>query len=193
MATENKWGNPRAHQIRASYRGHKEVPRSAFFGQIRWTEQVSCQLDTANGDEVPADDIEARRTYKYTCGLIKAINVLSGSKSVFTLYVDGFSNVDLSIGNTKFEFDPDLEEPTVTLTFTSVGTRHEATHRTDDFAVLTFRDQAQMREYVLAVTTTPDPEKIRRGGYHSYSSPSNGDCGLWPLAAGVAVGVGFAG
>lgn len=183
----NKWGNPRANQVSARYSTYVKKPDTILFF-IPVEREVYTTFDTKNGDEVP-DDVKAKRTFLFTCGLIKAINVLAGTKSVMTLYLDGFSNVDLTIGNTAFEFDPELEEPTATLLFESEGKRFEQTSRTDKFVTMTFRDREQMQEYVIATTTEPDPKKVTRYRSRNSSGMDSGSSALWPLAVGIGVGI----
>lgn len=138
------------------------------------------------GDVVP-DDVEAARVFKYRCGLIKAINVLSGSKSTVTMYLDGFHNIILDVGDTEFKFDSQLENgPVAEIIFQGYCTRRgKMSYRETIFVFLIFKDQAQMKEFVVATTIAPDPEQEIK--YHSYSSPDGGSS-LWPFAVGVLLG-----
>lgn len=199
MSNDSKWGDPRDCQIEASFSGgytkEVEVPEKRILGfTVREAGKkkvtVYGNFSTDEGDIVP-DDVGAHRKFKYRCGLIKAINVFSGSKSKVTMYLDGFPNVILDVGNTEFKFDPQLENgPVAEIVYRGHCTRRGKMEygRTDTFASLIFKDQSQMKEFVVATTTTPDPEQktvYRSSGYRSSDSSSS----LWPLAAGVLLGV----
>ena len=199
MSNDSKWGDPRDCQIDASATGdyvkEVEVSEMRIFGFVvreagKRKVTVYGDFSTHKGDVVP-DDVEAHRKFKHRCGLIKAINVFSGSKSTVTMYLDGFPNVILDAGNTEFKFDPQLDSgPVAEIVYRGHCTRRGSMSygRTDIFASLIFKDQNQMREFVVATTTAPDPEQktvYRSSGYCSSDSGSS----LWPLAAGVLLGV----
>ncbi|MDO8496026.1 MAG: hypothetical protein Q7S43_01070 [bacterium] len=199
MSNDSKWGDPRDCQVEASFSGEYikevEVPEKRVLGFIvrdagRKKVTTYGNLSTDKGDIVP-DDVEAHRKFKYRCGLIKAINVFSGSKSTVTMYLDGFPNVILDVGNTEFKFDPQLENgPVAEIIYRGHCTRRGKMlyGRNDTFASLIFKDQNQMKEFIVATTTTPDPEQktvYRSSGHRSSDSGSS----LWPLAAGVLLGV----
>ncbi len=199
MNNDSKWGDPRDCQVEASFSGEYvkevEVPERRVLGFLvrdarRKKVTAYGDISTDKGDIVP-DDVEAHRKFQYRCGLIKAINVFSASESTVTMYLDGFPNVFLDVGDTEFRFDPQLENGPVTeITYQGHCTRRgKMPHgRRDIFASLIFKDQNQMKEFVVATTTTPDPKTetvYRSSGYRS----SNMGSSLWPLAAGVLLGV----
>lgn len=198
--SENNQDNYRVCQVGATFSGMRTkeivVPEKRILGFVvrkAGTKKLTeyGHVSTYDGDVVP-DDVEAMRKFKHRCGLIKTINVFSGEKSMMTIYLDGFPNVILDVGNTQFKFDPQLENgPTAEITYRGLCTRYGqmSQGRKDMFATLVFKNQEQMKEFVVATTTTPDPkEKIQyrssSPGYHNSSSSS-----LWPLAAGVLLGV----
>ena len=199
MSNDSKWGDPRDCQIKAEFSGRQtkevDVPEKRILGFLvreAGKEKVVIHgyFSTEKNDVIP-DDLEAQRKFKHRCGLIKAINVFSGSKSRMTMYLDGFPNVVLDVANTKFEFDPQLEDgPVAEITYGGFCTRRGEMKygRRDSFVSLIFKNQDQMKEFVVATTTTPDPEQgatSRSSGHNS----SNSDSSLWPLAAGIVLGV----
>jgi hypothetical protein len=155
MSSHPEWGDPFANQTKPS--PHELVP----------------------------DNEEAYREFRFRCGLIKAINVLSGQGSAMTLYLDGFPNGTLNMGQTEFRFDSTLEHgPVADITFKANCVRQdEARNATPTiiFASLVFKDRAQMELFVVAVATAPNQEK-------NVPLDSRGTSG-WPLAAGVGFGM----
>lgn len=197
MINDSIWGNPYDCQtdvslIGGSYTKKVEVPEKRVFGfVVRKSSKKDVRVHLNEGDMVP-DDVEARRNFKYRCGLIKVINVFFGNESTMTIYLDGFRNIILDVRNTEFKFDPQLENgPVAEIFFQELCTRRgEISEGGTEtfFAFLIFKDQDQMREFVVATTTTPDPEQ--KMVYHSSSyRNSRGSSSLWPLAAGVLLGV----
>jgi hypothetical protein len=196
-------GDPRAKQVRAeagrAYGSHvmKKVSRPAR--RFLWItilpgydEEIEVDLDTRKGDEMP-DDVRGVRVFEYTCGLIKAVNSVAGNHSGMTLYLDGFPNAHLSVANTRFKFDPALENgPVAEIRFRGFGTRYgEFEHgRTDEFVTLIFKDEAQMRSSVVAVAATPAPETSIDLPMMSSLPQSGFD--LWPVAAGALIAFGIA-
>jgi len=147
---------------------------------------------TSNGDEIP-DDAFAYRRFRHRCGLIKAINVFSGSSSDCMLYLDGFGNAKISMGATGFLFDSDLEDgPVVDVFFEGECTRGgpvKSRYKVDTVSMI-FKDRDQMKKYLMAIITTPDPEqRTSRRSIRRSRVSSGDDDSLWPLAAGVAIGV----
>lgn len=199
MGKNSRWGDPRDCQIEASFHGEHvkevEVPERRILGFVvrkAHKEKVAVygKLSTGQGDVVP-DDIVAFRRFKYRCGLIKAINVFSGSESWVTIYLDGFPNVVLHVSGTEFKFDPQLKSgPVAEITYEGECTRHGEilSYERTNFASLIFKDQDQMREFVVATTTARNPgqETVYRS---SDSGSSDSSSLLWPLAAGVFLGV----
>ncbi len=198
MDSDSKWGDPQDCQVEASFSGwyakKVKVPEKRILGFLvqragEDTETVYGDFSTDRGEVVP-DYLAADRKFKYRCGLIKAINVLSGSASMMTLYLDGFPNVLLNVANTEFGFDLRLENgPVAEIVYGGHCTRRgKMLHgRKDSFVSLIFKDQEQMREFVVATTTTPDPEQ--KTVYRSSGRRASGGSLLWPLAAGVLIGM----
>jgi len=183
-----KWGNSRDCQISASYvttiEVEVEVSAVTWFGGGRICKEKQSRqvrLSTVNGQTVP-DDAFGQREFKYRCGLIKAINVLAGSRSRVTLYLDGFSNVAIDIGNTEFVFDDQLEEPVAEITFSGECTRYGVmpSGRTDNFVTMIFKDKEQMMEYFVATVSHPDSDKqvVRKNS----SDPRRVRRSYWPFS-----------
>lgn len=193
--SNSRWGNSRDNQTKAYVNGDwmktVEVPERLVFGIFKrksYTKQE--RVHSSDREPVP-DEIEAYRTFKHRCALIKAVNVLSGSNSTLTLYLEGFSNMNMSIQGTSFVFDSEIgDTPVVDITFSGHCTRYGKMKHgyRDEFVSLIFRDKDQMKDFVVATTTAPDPERISSirssSGYHR----SNEGSSLWPLAAGMAIG-----
>ena len=202
MSNDSRWGDPRDCQVGASFSGdfikEVEVPEKRILGFVvrrasRKQVLIHVNLSMDRGDAVP-DDVEADREFRYRCGLIKAVNVFSGDKSTMTMYLDGFPNVIIDVGNTEFRFDPQLENgPVAEILYRGRCTRRGKMPygRINIFASLVFKDQTQMEKFVVATTTTPDPEQKQKMERHSGSSYRSSGSGspFWPLAAGVLLGV----
>ncbi|OGY91076.1 MAG: hypothetical protein A3B31_01485 [Candidatus Komeilibacteria bacterium RIFCSPLOWO2_01_FULL_53_11] len=205
MSENSKWGDPREHQVEAfttgRYKKEVDVPEKRFLGMVvrragKETVEAWGTHSTLDGAVFP-DDVEVTRKFKHRCGLIKAVNVLSGSKSTMTLYLDGFHNVILGVENTEFKFDPQLENgPVADILYEEDCTRRGKmkSGRQDVFAAMIFKDQNQMREFVIATTTAPDPEqKTEYHARHVHHGSSDSVSSVWPLAAGVLLGVAISG
>jgi hypothetical protein len=108
-----------------------------------------------------------------------------------TLYLDGFPNTLLDVVNTAFEFDSELEDgPVAEILYGGTCTkrgyiRNNNYYGSSFYVSLIFRDEAQMRECVVATATVPDPEK--ETVYRSSSSSSSSG-GAWPFAIGYMLG-----
>ena len=199
MSNKSNRTDTRACQTEATCSGYQtievEIPERRILGFVvrkAYKNEVTEKrnLSTEKGDVI-SDDMIANRTFVYRCGLIKAINVLSGSSSSMTLYLDGFSNMNTSIDNTKFKFDSKLENgPVVDITLKGWCTRYgDMSGGRRDEICLVFRDQDQMKEFVLATTSAPEPEQSTvSASPYNYARPSS-DVSLWPLVAGVVLGV----
>lgn len=203
MSSGSKWGNPRDNQIEATVYGpYNEtitIPEVRFLGfAIRKErhEEVAKYQDrsTVQGDEIP-DDISASRKFKFRCGLIKAINSFSGDHSGMTLYLDGFPNVFLGIGNIEFQFDPELtEEPIAEIIFSGHGTRKGKFERgrKDEYAFLIFKDRDQMRQFVIATHSGSNPGQVHQSGSLGSDCGRNRGDDMWPLAAVAGLAIGMA-
>lgn len=199
MNNDSKWGDPRDCQVKVflesweCFTKEVEIPERRIFGVVvrkagKRQEEVYGKDLKYKGGVIP-DDAKAHRKFRYRCGLVKAINVLSGTKSTMTLYLDSFINTSLDLGKTEFRFDPQLEDgPVVEISYWGFCTRRGGMPNKLEmaFASLIFKDQNQMKEFVVAITTTPDPEQ--KMVYRSDESSDSGESCLWPFAAGVLLG-----
>jgi hypothetical protein len=140
-------------------------------------------LSTAKGDTVPKHLIESRRYEQYS-RLIKAVNVMSSKASAFTIYRANASVMSADAGMVSIFFDDTIEEPLVR----TMWTKYVEYESISKFSVnLIFKDEEQMRKFLIAVPVSPDPEQrssISSGSAHPIDSSS-----MWPLAAGIALGV----
>lgn len=198
MDNHPKWGNPQDNQIKASFSGDLEeevtVSRVSLLGITlrkagkRKVKKYS-KLSTEAGDTVP-DGLEAWRTFKHRCGLIRAISVLSGSKSTVTIYLDGFTNLIIDIEKTEFKFDPELEDgPVAEIIYEARCTRHGNTKGNQKYLLvsLIFTSQEQMKDFVIATTTMPDPQgPTSSSPRRSYGGGD--DSSLLPVAAAFVIG-----
>lgn len=195
MTTGSEWGNPRSNQIKASYYGdaikQAELPAWRIGG---WTIRKARTRSTAEqrristelGDTVP-DDVSAEREFTFTCGLMRAITLLMPTHSDVQLYLDGYVHDRVHSSSVKFLIDSVVEEPTAELWFEGYGPRYGTLHRYKVLqATLRFKDEAQMKERVMAVALAvppkPDTVVVRR------HVESGGSGWLLPFAAGAFVG-----
>jgi hypothetical protein len=187
------WSDRRDVQLEASFHGPRlvtrEVPGWKFLGFIPigpktesdWEHQV------LTGDQVP-DDLFAVRTFLSQAPVIKVINVLSGSRSTLSIYLEGRESWNMDLSDMAFVFDTNHDgPPTFEVIFQGSCTRTGPMEFTANILArrLIFRDRAQMEEYLIATTTSPDPatRTVHHRPHRSTGGPS-----LWPLAAGVALG-----
>jgi hypothetical protein len=158
---KSKWGDPQTTQLKAEFNGYMDqqapVYGISFMGLtlrkpgFKIVEKY-IRLNTELGDEIP-DDMVVTRYYRFRCGLRRAVCGFNKYGSQLALYLDGMSNTTLNIGSTRFDFDPQLEGvPIVDLWFRGTCSRYGKMEngRSDQSAVITFRDQKHMDEYVLA-------------------------------------------
>jgi hypothetical protein len=164
MATESKWGDTRANQLEACKWGKREkeveVSELRLFGCVirkagKRKVSVECKLSTKEGDHI-GDDEEVKRTFKYRCGLIKVICGFSRGYSMMILFLDGWDNMGLSVGETEIRFDEQLVgDPVVDLVFYGDCTRYgKMDYCRLSSVVLVFKDKKQFDQYVTTPAAT---------------------------------------
>ncbi len=109
-------------------------------------------LRASKGDEIPDTDY-VYRTFLVRCRLLK---VAKGSKGHYKtpallIFLDGFYNVSIAVGNTTFVFDEKVEaEPEVEVIYRGQCTRYGcmSNGRTDQSVKMFFKDKEQMNKYL---------------------------------------------